>query len=253
MKKAFVFFLCLIVLFSLFGSVIAYADDYGYYCKSEGTLVIKTINFTSLSDVLTVPKGYYVKVIGVNEYNSDYYNVEYNGVSGYIEKGILDYCERASNPEKPNFSFKLEVEATADVYKSVGATTNGVKVGDSSVYYLGKLDKEDAVYFAVKLGDGNDVYYLKESLVLNRNALNDALNPAKVPSNGNINSSTVTSDTTSSTPDSVNKTMVRVVLIVGIIVPAFIIVFLVFKPSKRRAKQQRRVDADDDSDRYDDY
>lgn len=249
MKRVFVFFVCLIVLCSLFGSVVTYADDYGYYCKSDGTLAIQVTNFTSISDAFKVPKGYYVKVTGENEYN--YYIVEYNGVSGYIEKSILDSAERATSPEKPNFSFKLEVEATADVYKVAGATTNGTKVGDSSVYYLGTLDKEGITYYAVKLGDKNDIYYLKDSLVLNRNALNEALNPVKVPTNGNINSSTVTGDTTT-TPDSVNKTAVRIVLIVGIIVPALIIVFLVFKPSKRRAKQQRRVDADDD-DRYDDY
>lgn len=249
MKKIFALLLCTIVLVSLFGSTVTYAEDYGYYCKSEDSIVIKIIDFTELTDAFTVPKGYYVKVVGLN--NRGYYEVEYSGVKGYVEKSVLDAIEKTTSPEKPFFSFKLEVEATADIYKFPDFTTNTVKVGDSQVYYLGKMVKDDISYYAVKLGDSNDLYYLKESIVLNRNALSEALNPVRVPTgSGNVPSSTVTGD--SSEPESVNKTAVRVVLIIGIIVPALIIVFLVFKPSKRRSKQQRRVDADD-SDSYEDY
>lgn len=248
MKKIFVLLLCTLVLVSLFGSTVTYADDYGYFCKSEDSIVIKVIDFTELTDAFTVPKGYYVKVVGLN--NRGYYEVEYSGVKGYVEKSVLDAIEKTTSPEKPYFSFKLEVEATADVYKFPDFTTNAIKVGDSQVYYLGKIVKDEVNYYAVKLGESNDLYYLKESLVLNRNALNEALNPVKVPTGSGSISTTVSGD--SSEPESVNKTAVRVVLIIGIIVPALIIVFLVFKPSKRRSKQQRRVDADD-SDSYEDY
>lgn len=248
MKKICALLFCTIVLLSLFGSTVTYAEDYGYYCKSEDSIVIKVIDFTELTDAFTAPKGYYVKVVGLN--NRGYYEVEYSGVKGYVEKNVLDAVEKTSSPEKPFFSFKLEVEATADIYKFPDFTTNTIKVGDSHVYYLGKTVKDDITYYAVKLGESNELYYLKESLVLNRNALSEALNPVKVPTGSGSVSSTVSGD--SSEPESVNKTAVRVVLIIGIIVPALIIVFLVFKPSKRRSKQQRRVDADD-SDSYEDY
>lgn len=247
----FVLFLCIIVL-SLSCGLVANAEEYGYYCKSDDSIVFQASDpLSGLFDAFIIPKGYYIKVVG--EYKSDYYKVEYLGVSGYVKKSQLESYEKVNTPDKPYFSFKLEVEKTVDVFDMPGETVDGVKVGDSSVYYLGKLVKDDFTYYAVILGDNNyKIYFLKEDLVLNRNALSEALNPVTVPSNGNTNSSTVTGDTVSE-PDSVNKTAVRIVLIIGIIVPALIIVFLVFKPSKRRSKQQRRVDADDDSERFDDY
>ena len=118
----------------------------------------KSINNESINNIIClVEKSYFVEILYENQ---DYFNVNYNGINGYVKQSEVQIVSNIPyNPYPQNIS--LVIQNTCNLRKSptIQSNTNNVictvNSGESDFIFIGRIFAEEAIDFG-----GTTWYYV---------------------------------------------------------------------------------------------
>lgn len=237
-KKLLIIFFSLIISVSVFNctsTVYAKSPTFAQI-KNSNTYIYKSaeLNESISNKLCLVENSYFVKII--NNFNNDFYKVEYNGITGYVKKENLVLVSGTPvNPYPNNIYFNINntscyLRSSPKIKDTINNTICIVPAGTKSLRYIGKIIGEEAIDF------NGTIWYLTEV-----NGTTGYVYSAYTNSITTIGENTETIslftgyDYSKVNPLS-NTTCIFVILIT--IIPFLIILFLIYLPRKKLSVAQ---------------
>ncbi len=242
MKKLICFIFCMFALTANFYVRPVYAQSEWAQVTHKGVYIYKTpvVNSNVKNIICVAENTYYVEII--SNYNEILYKVDYNGISGWVEKDkvkkvkgvpenpypndikLTTYeknCYLRSTPTKEDNVLSV-VPSNFNGLKFIGMTY-GEQIGDfddNIWYYVEYLGLTGYVYNAY-ISSINTIFPNTEKLTFTNDDFEDVVNPL--------------SDGTT------------VIVIVALSLPTFIIIYLLYKTPKTKRLNKRKHEINDGS------
>ena len=139
----------LLLIFSLFPSptlnVKAASNNFAQIQKANVYLYSSTF-----TPIFEIPYSYYVKLLSDSE--DEYYNCEYNGITGYVKKSDIQCCSSlTTTPYLENISFRIlglqsaELRSEPSRKKGLSTLLTELELYETNFCYIGKLQGEEVV------------------------------------------------------------------------------------------------------------
>lgn len=196
--------------------------------KNSNTYLYKSAELNTYQNKwCLIENSYFVKIL--NNYNSDFYKVEYNGLTGYVLKNEITLInEIPQTPYPNNISFKIGQNGcymrTSPQIKEVINNTICTVPSNTKLKYLGKIIGEEAVDLKGSIWylteyNGN-IGYIYSGYTHSINAINTNMEAV----------TTYTNETISTINPLTN--MECIIIIIITLIPCLIILYLLYKPKK---------------------
>ncbi len=120
--------------------------------KNSNTYLYKSVEFSSTSNKwCLIEKSYFVKIL--NNYNSEFYKVEYNGITGFVKKEEITLVnETPLVPYPQNITFSTNstncyLRSSPTNKEVIDNTLAIIPSNTKNLKYIGKIIGEEAVDF----------------------------------------------------------------------------------------------------------
>lgn len=151
---------CALIKPQFLTSVFAQTPSYAQI-KNSNTYLYKSAEFNAVNNKwCLIENTYFVKIL--NNYNSECYKVEYNGITGFVKKSEITLVnETPVNPYPNNITFSIGktscyMRLTPQIKEITDNTVCVVPANTTGLKYVGKIIGEEAVDFK------GSIWYLTE-------------------------------------------------------------------------------------------
>ncbi|MBE5742812.1 MAG: hypothetical protein E7360_05830 [Clostridiales bacterium] len=234
--KKFIALFSIIILFN-FSSPLVKADDVRY-SRIISSDVVLYMDSSLTIPWFTLPLGYYVKVLSIN---ASTVKVEYKGdsqskpsVKGYLSVDNLSLCEEIPQTLSPNLV--LTVNQTTLLYKDVDFSLTETIGQNSTVDFYGVFEKNGGnkyIYGLVTASSGDKyVGYLPFSSVYEFTV------PSLPIEEETESVPTLESSSTEMPANNYLGETLQLVIIIAVSLVAISIVYVLFRPSKTKARDE---------------
>lgn len=226
--------------------------------KNMGVYLYKSENGTTdnLNIMFLLENTYFVELL--EDTNENYYKAKYLNATGYVKKSDVQ-CVKGSpvNPFATNISFRvfaqngINIRSTPEASKGLSNTLGTIPYLENNITYYGKVTGEEAIPFR-----GNTWYYcsylrngietmgyvysgycdLLSTINLNLEVMEEI---EKAEFTKSTNSNISDGDTDGSILPGVSRTN-QILIIIAVCIPGFIIIYLLFKPSLKNDKENKK-------------
>lgn len=228
-----IFILFLLLCFSLnFNNYNVYANT--RFARVENATNLYSNSSNNSSVICIVEKTYFVQILNETD---DMYKVNYNGVSGYVNKNdVKEITSTPSTPYPQNIKLKIGSNCNFRSSPTTKTQTNNVlstiSAGETNLEFVGRIFADEAIDFG-----GNTWYYVKYlgeyGYIYNKYV------QSITPIYENTESYSYLQNTTNVIQNPITHTP-SLMLIIIMSIPLFAILLILYLPKKFKQKQKKQ-------------